>query len=107
MLLSELSGVGAKRTHALQSAGIFTVTDLLNYFPRDYDDRSNVKTIAELTPDAVNTIRGTVAHDPESANLQRKGGTNGASAGSFAVTKVIIKDKTGTLELIWFNQPYL
>ena len=40
MNISELSGVGAKRAHALQSAGIFTVADLLNHFPRDYDDRT-------------------------------------------------------------------
>ena len=102
MLISELNGVGAKRAHALQSAGIFTVADLLNHFPRDYDDRSKVKTIAELIPEAVNTLRGVVAFEPECVNLRRKG-----VSGSFSVTKVIIKDYTGTLELVWFNQPYL
>ncbi|MCL2223903.1 MAG: ATP-dependent DNA helicase RecG [Defluviitaleaceae bacterium] len=96
MFITELSGVGAKRAHALQSAGIFTVADLLEHFPRDYDDRSNVKTIAELIPDAVNTIRGIVAFEPECVTLKR-----------FTVTKLKIKDHTGTLEIIWFNQPYL
>lgn len=96
MNMNELSGVGEKRTHALQSVGIFTVADLLEYFPRDYDDRSQVKTIAELIPDAVNTIRGIVAFEPECVTLKR-----------FTVTKVKTKDHTGSLELIWFNQPYL
>lgn len=94
--ISELSGVGEKRAQALQSAGIFTVTDLLEYFPRDYDDRSNVKTIAELLPDAVNTIRGIVEFSPECVTLKQ-----------FTITKIKIKDHTGTLEIIWFNQPYL
>jgi len=101
MLIEKLSGVGAKRAHSLYAAGVHTVTDLLNYFPRDYDDRSQVKTVAELTLDAVNTIRGVVAADPESAVLPRKG------APALNITKVIIKDYTGTLEIVWFNQPYL
>jgi ATP-dependent DNA helicase RecG len=96
MQISELKGVGAKRTHALQSAGIFTAADLLEYFPRDYDDRSKVKTISELIPEAVNTIRGVAAFEPQNA-VRKK----------FSITKLIIKDHTGTLELIWFNQPYL
>ncbi|MCL2285409.1 MAG: ATP-dependent DNA helicase RecG [Firmicutes bacterium] len=101
MKIDKLSGVGAKRAHSLYTAGIYTVADLLNHFPRDYDDRSQVKTVAELSLDAVNTIRGTVAADPETATLPRKG------AVALNITKVIIQDHTGTLELVWFNQPYL
>jgi len=101
MNILNLSGVGAKRAHSLYTAGVFTVADLLNHFPRDYDDRTQVKTVAELSLDAVNTIRGVVATDPETATLPRKG------AKALNITKVIIKDHTGTLELVWFNQPYL
>jgi ATP-dependent DNA helicase RecG len=101
MQIQNLTGVGAKRAHSLHTAGIFTIIDLLNHFPRDYDDRSQVKTIGELSLDAVNTIRGRVATDPESAQLRRKG------APALNITKVTIKDHTGTLELVWYNQPYL
>jgi len=102
MNISKLTGVGAKRAHSLYTAGIHTVADLLNHFPRDYDDRSQVgKTIAELIPDAVNTLRGTVATDPESATIPRK------AASALNLTKLLIKDHTGTLEIVWFNQPYL
>ena len=102
MHITELTGVGAKRAEALKAAGISSVADLLNYFPRDYDDRSDVKTLSELIPDAVNTVRGTVASEPVNADLKRKGG-----GGRFTVTKVAVKDLTGTLEITWFNQPYL
>ena len=101
MQIQNLTGVGAKRAHSLHTAGIFTIIDLLNHFPRDYDDRSQVKTIAELSLDAVNTIRGVVTADPESAQLRRKG------APALNITKVTIKDHTGMLELVWYNQPYL
>jgi len=101
MRVDKLQGVGAKRAHSLYAAGISTVVDLLNYFPRDYDDRSEIKTVAELTLDAVNTIRGVVASDPESATLPRKGSP------ALNITKVLMKDRTGTLEIVWYNQPYL
>jgi len=101
MKISDLNGVGAKRAHALNLAGIYTVSDLLNHFPRDYDDRSQIKTVGELILDAVNTIRGVVATEPENAILSRK------NASSLNITKIAIKDHTGTLEIIWFNQPYL
>jgi ATP-dependent DNA helicase RecG len=96
MLITNLSGIGTKRAKSLQSAGIFTVEDLLGCYPRDYDDRSKVKTIAELSPDAVNTIRGVVAFAPENVALRRVN-----------ITKVKIKDSTGVLEIVWFNQPFL
>ncbi|MCL1845603.1 MAG: ATP-dependent DNA helicase RecG, partial [Defluviitaleaceae bacterium] len=92
-----LPGVGAKRAHALNSVGIFTVADLLEYFPRDYDDRSKIKTVAELIPNAVNTIRGVVSREPESATF----------SGKLNITKLHIHDHTGTLEILWFNQPYM
>ena len=102
MNITKLNGVGAKRAHSLYNAGIHTVADLLNHFPRDYDDRSQVgKTVAELMPDAVNTLRGTVATDAESASIPRKG------APALTLTKLLIKDHTGILEIVWFNQPYL
>ncbi|MCL2456367.1 MAG: DEAD/DEAH box helicase, partial [Defluviitaleaceae bacterium] len=102
MDITDLKGVGAKRAHALQSAGIFSVDDLLEHFPRDYDDRSKIKKISELIPEAVNTIRVIVASAPE--NLLRK---------KFSLTKVIVKSPrenradADTLEIIFFNQPYL
>jgi len=101
MNIDKLSGVGAKRAHSLHTAGITTVSELLNHFPRDYDDRSQIKTIAELSLEAVNTIRGVIANEPETATMPRKGAT------ALNITKAIIKDHTGTLELVWFNQPYL
>jgi len=103
MDISDLSGVGVKRAIVLKSAGINTVADLLNRFPRDYDDRSQVKTIEQLTPGAVNTIRGVIAYDPETAVVSKKGN----KSGGLTLTKAVIKDHTGSLKLVWFNQPYL
>lgn len=101
MNISQLSGVGAKRAHSLYAYGIATVANLLNHFPRDYDDRSQIKDIRELTVDATNTIRGVVATAPTVAKLMRK------RAAPLNIIKLTLKDTTGTLEIVWFNQPYL
>ena len=49
--LTYLKGVGPARAEMLQSRGLETVEDLINYFPFRYEDRSNLKTIAQLKGD--------------------------------------------------------
>jgi len=103
MDITKLTGVGPKRAQALRAAGINTVYDLINYFPRDYDDRSQVKTVDELIPGSVNTIRGEISGEPENINPPRRA----LGKRPLNITKAVLKDATGKLDLIWFNQPYL
>ena len=103
MDITKLTGIGAKRAQAFRGAGLNTLFDLINHYPRDYDDRSQIKTVEELIPGAVNTIRGALLTEPENINPPRKhlGGR------PHTITKAVLKDATGSLELVWFNQPYL
>jgi len=103
MDITKLTGIGEKRAQALRAAGLNTIFDLINYFPRDYDDRSQIKTIEELIPGAVNTIRGTLASEPDNVNPPRKN----MGGRPLTLTKALLKDTTGKLEMVWFNQPYL
>jgi ATP-dependent DNA helicase RecG len=101
MHISTLSGIGQKRAQALEKAGIISVSDLLNRLPRDYDDRSEIRTVESLTPGTVQVIRGVLAQMPENIPMPKRG------ARPITLTKALLKDNTGTLELVWFNQPYL
>jgi len=103
MDITKLTGIGEKRALPLRAAGLNTVADLINYFPRDYDDRSQIKTVEELIPGAVNTIRGVLAGEPENINPPRKN----VKGRPLTLTKAVLKDTTEKLEMIWFNQPYL
>ena len=47
-----IKGIGEKRAEALGRLGIRTLGDLLCYFPRDYEDRTAVRPLAELLPAA-------------------------------------------------------
>src|SRR5436305_7055653 len=51
-----IKGVGPARAAMLETKGLFTVEDLLGYVPFRYEDRSNMKTIAQLAPGEMATV---------------------------------------------------
>lgn len=94
-----LKGVGPYRAEVLNKLGIFNIIDLLYYIPRDYDDRSNIKPISFAIPGERETVKGIIISSNEF-----KPKTRGYVR---SILKVLIKDSTGILEGVWFNQPYL
>ena len=93
----ELHGVGPARAAQLEKLGIRTLYDLLAFFPRDYADRTNPVTIAQLQPGVPACFRAMVVSQPV---LRRIGGGRD-------ITKLIVADETGKLTLSYFNQPYV
>ena len=94
--ISTIKNIGEDRTKKLNKLGIFSINDLIEYFPRDYDDRSNVKKISEIELNKVNTIKGKIVLKPETLKIK-----------NITITKTRIQDETAFLEVIWFNQQYL
>jgi ATP-dependent DNA helicase RecG len=94
--LSDVKGVGATRARRLERLGVHSIEDLLYLFPRRYDDFSQLKTIDQLLYGEEVTIVGVVW---EAGNQKTRSGMN--------LTKAIISDGTGTVEAVWFNQPYM
>ena len=84
-----LKGIGPKKAEVLNSVGIKTIEDILYYLPRKYLDRSSFTHINQLQPNTQATVIGKV----EALGV-RKGRKNRF--------QVILKDKTGFLNLIWF-----
>lgn len=86
-----IKGVGPKRAKVLESLNIFTIKDLLYYFPRKYLDRTSLSTIGSIIEgDEVNLV-GRV----KSVNLRRM------KKGNFVTANVA--DHTGSIRLMWFN----
>ncbi len=101
--LTVLRGVGPAHAQALAEAGLETLRDLLWALPYRYVDRGSLRRIAELDrshhPDERSwvTVLGEVRDLRQSTTpLQR-----------MPLTEVLLEDGTGTLRLVWFNQPYL
>ncbi|MFH1347431.1 MAG: ATP-dependent DNA helicase RecG, partial [Candidatus Margulisiibacteriota bacterium] len=91
-----LKGVGPKVAKLLKKLSVTTVEDLIYFFPRDYEDRTNVKPIGSLEPSGFEVIRGEII----SINHQ-------TTSNRFSVLKLVISDRSGSIQAVWFNQPYL
>ncbi len=94
--LTKLPGVGASYLSRLQSLGLFTVQDLLFYFPFRYDDFTTVATSRTVE---LNTNVTIVAQLLSIENIYTRNGKK--------LTKALFKDESGLLPVTWFNQPYL
>ena len=92
--LTELKGIGPAVAAKLQQLGLKTAGDLLDYFPRRYDDFSTITPIAQLHPGAV-TIEAEIKQVV--GRYVRRG---------MHITEAVASDETGSVRLLWFNQPY-
>ncbi|MCX5707311.1 MAG: ATP-dependent DNA helicase RecG [Candidatus Omnitrophica bacterium] len=93
-----LKGVGPKRAKAFAQVGINTIEDLFYYFPRRYEDRTNLSLISGLKEGAIQTFKARVLASDQRDSWRRR---------SFSITEVSVEDKTGEISCVWFNQPYL
>jgi ATP-dependent DNA helicase RecG len=92
-----LPGVGPKHAKTLERLGLKTLEDMLYFFPRRYDDYSQLKPINRLEYGEQVTVIGTV----QSATNRK------VRNGRVNITEGIISDGTGNLRVTWFNQPWI
>jgi len=95
--LTVLQGVGARHAETLEQLGMKTLGDMLYYFPRRYEDYSQLKPIKSLFYGDVVTVLGTI----QSVHSRPIRG------GKQTIIEVVISDTTGSLRLSYFNQPWL
>ncbi len=89
--IQSIKGVGPKLSKLLEKKGIRTVEDALYFVPRTYEDRRQIRPIAQMQPNEAVTLRGRVI---EARMIKQKRGRR------FEVT---FGDKSGTLLLMWFH----
>ena len=88
--------ITAKQVVNLKSLGIDTIYDLIYYFPRAYDNRSNVKNIGDLTFNEYVVVKASVM---SVLNMPNRSGKK--------IVKAMISDGTGIMEVLWFGMPYI
>ena len=88
--------ITTKQVVNLKSLGIDTIYDLIYYFPRAYDNRSNVKNIGDLTFNEYVVIKASVM---SVLNMPNRSGKK--------IVKAMITDGTGIMEVLWFGMPYI
>src|SRR5512134_3815702 len=95
--LTVLQGIGPRHAETLSKLGLRTLGDMLYYYPRRYDDYSQLKPIKDLFYGEQVTVIGTI----QSVNSRPIRG------GKATIIEVIISDGTAGLRLSFFNQPWL
>ncbi len=91
-----IKGVGPNRVKLLNKLGIFTLKDLITYYPRTYEDRSKPKNIAECIDGEEVLIEAYASGRVSDVRLRGK-----------SMQKLVIRDETGVATAVWFNQSYL
>jgi len=95
--LSELAGVRPALAKRLEGFGLTTVGDLLTHYPRRYEDFTDRKPIADLKVGEEATVRATVERVTLDHGRRRR----------VTLLKVVLRDRSGVMIGVWFNQPWL
>ncbi len=92
-----IKGVGPNRVKQLNKLGIYTLEDVITYYPRSYEDRGKPKQIAELVDGEEALIEVTCVSKMSELKIRK----------NMAIYKLIVRDETATCTLTWFNAFYL
>lgn len=92
--VENLKGVGPAVVSKLRVLNVATIGDLITFFPRRYEDYSQVSSIRDIKPGMV-TVKGTVKQ--ATGRYVRRG---------MHITEAVLSDASGSVKLVWFNQPY-
>ena len=94
--VSTLKGIGEQRERKLQKLGISTIEDLLTHYPREYKDRSEIIKIADLPMDEPSTFLAQIKEEGQNSRH-----------GRLVYTRMKVYDETGSVGVLWYNQPYM
>lgn len=92
--ISTLSGIGPAKAKLFANLGIYTIADLLAYYPKDWEDRTKRIPLSQFREHKVHTIALVTGH-------------SWFGYGRMKTLKISIADTTGRGELVAFNRPFL
>ena len=87
-----IKGVGEERSKILNRLGIFTLEDLITYYPRDYEDRSKIKKLEDTIDGEEVLIKGTVVTKMQVISARNR---------RMKICKMIVRDDTDACEVDW------
>ncbi len=97
MQLKELNGIGEKTEKVFQRAGVYTVEELLSYYPRYYDTFEEPVLIRNLEADRTQAVKGTIVREISVRRVR-----------NLQIVDAYIRDEEGNgIKATWFNAPYI
>lgn len=95
--INSIKSIGPKRQALFEKVGIYTVEDMLKYYPRTHEDRSKVVNICDIK-ETENVLIKACAVTVVKNNRIRRG---------LSLQKLRVSDNTGVVEITWFNQDWI
>ena len=95
--IKNLSGVGPQRAKLLEKKGIKTVEELLYYFPRNYEDRTQFCEIRDAKDGEYVCISATVYSPVREARIRK----------NFTVYSMTVFDDSGQMKVVWYNNRFV
>ena len=94
--IRKLKGIGEKTEALFHKIGVYTIGDLLRYYPRDYDIFREPQVIGEIKDQEKAAVTGTITGSVEMKKVR-----------NLTIVTTTISDLTGKCKLTWFNMPFL
>ncbi len=94
--IKEIKGIGEKSAVTFQKAGMFTVGDVVRYFPRGYETFEAPVSFDKLQEEEIQAVAAFVTKQPTVVR-----------AGRYQITTVTVQENEISLQLRWFNMPFL
>lgn len=94
--LLEIKGIGDKSHKLYRKLGLQTVGELLHHYPRDYERYEEPKKIAKITVGELCAVSASILNVPVMKKIR-----------NLTITSVNVRDDTGSMQLVFFNMPFL
>lgn len=94
--ITQLKGIGDKTSKLFQKVGVYTLRDILLYFPTNYIQYPVPCAIDQVEEEGIYSIQGIITHIPVTKTYGRK-----------SITTLNIKGKSTNLRISWFQSPYI
>lgn len=94
--VGKLKGVGEKTEKLYAKLGIYTISDLLEYYPRTYDVVEDAVTADKVTEDSVCAVAGVITKRPVMAPSSK-----------LQILSATLNENGASLKLVWFRMPFL
>ncbi len=100
MLLTDsvrkIKGVGEKAEQCLNKMNIYSIADLLEHYPRDYDEFKPIQPITSVSEGEIAAVEGSLCARPQMK-----------VRGSLKILSAVLQDRDGVIPVTWFNMPFL
>lgn len=94
--IRQIKGVGEKAEQRFHKLDIWNVGDLLEHYPREYDEFHDLVKIADVKEGEMAAVEGVMACRPSIHTTAR-----------MKILSMVLEDETGRITVTWFNMPFL